>query len=87
MKAISINAARRLGDMSGARRVVILAMNGDDYCITTWGATRADCRLLAQWAESDKAVAVLGAIADGELDGGVISVARAPEATSEIGVE
>jgi hypothetical protein len=95
MKAISINAARALGKKSGARNVVILALDDQDgYCITTWGKTTRECKGLANWAESPKAIAVLRAIAVAGLGAGVVSfaggsvsVALDPEDRSEIGVE
>ena len=83
MNAIGIAAARDLGKRHGARRLVIIALDGDDYGITTWGATRADCRALRIWAESDLATDVCEDIADSELDGGAIIVATEPGVSDE----
>lgn len=86
LKAISINAARELGQASNARRIAILALNGTDYSVTTWGATSKECRALAKWAESRKAIETLRTIADARPDGGIISVANEPGVISDFGV-
>lgn len=76
MKAISINAARDLGKKSGASRIVILSLDDDDrYSVTTWGKTTRDCKALANWAESPKAIAVLRSVALAGLGGGVVEFA------------
>ncbi len=81
MKNIAIAAARRLGQESGATRVAVIALDGSDYFITTWGATRRDCRALMAWAAGRDGEAVVNQIAGTELpDGGVLS-ALDPEAT------
>jgi len=51
MKKIPISTARTAGENSGAQRVAIIAIDADgNYCITTWGKTRADCKALAKWS-------------------------------------
>lgn len=64
MKGVPIDAARRLGAETSARRVVIISVDGDDFCITTWGKTREECRALAKWAESETAADAVAGIAD-----------------------
>lgn len=54
MKPVPISWARSIGQRVGARKVVIIAID-DQYGITTWGKTRAECRLLAGWCESEAA--------------------------------
>lgn len=86
MTPISIDTARSLGKSSGARRLVILAMDDDAFNIVTWGVTRAECRALAAWAESPDADAVVYAIADAEPpDFKTISNALDPGAESALG--
>lgn len=75
MRAVTIAAARELGKRVGARRLVILAIDGEDYGITTWGETKAECRALAKWAESRKAERVVADIADAELESGYVLTA------------
>ena len=87
MQAISINAARTLGQKSGARQVVIIALDGDSYGITTWGKTRAECQALAKWAEKKSTVSILQTIADAHLDGGSILTTPDPDAKCTLGVE
>jgi hypothetical protein len=86
LKSISINAARELGQAAHARRIVILALSGTDYSVTTWGRTRAECGALARWAESQKAMAALRTIADAKPDSGIITVANEPGVISDFGV-
>ena len=83
MKAPSIKTARDIGQTIGATKVVILALNGEDYSIVTWGKTMAECRTLARWAESKKAINTLCQIADEELTAGIISVAIDPARAAE----
>lgn len=78
MRAVPIAAARDLGKRSGARRLVIIAIDGDDYGITTWGETKAECRALAKWAESKKADRVLAEISGADVENGYVHVALLP---------
>lgn len=50
MKRVPINAAREIGEKASARKVVIIALDDEGYCITTWGKTRAECQALARWS-------------------------------------
>ena len=59
MKPVPVLQARAIGRAACAQRVAIVYVDRDgNFGITTWGLTRADCRALAAWAESDAAVAV-----------------------------
>lgn len=51
MNLIPISEARRLAKSSGARRLMILAIEGNDYTFTTYGETKKDCTALARWAD------------------------------------
>lgn len=62
MKRIPISYARATGERLGARRVVMIGLDADGFCITTWGKTRAECRALAEWAESSEAQTMVAAI-------------------------
>lgn len=64
MNAIRVKTAADLGVQSGAKRIIIIAMDGNSYGITTWGHTRYACKALAKWAESEAAVNALMEIAD-----------------------
>ena len=84
MKHIPINTARTIGNGAGARKVVIIAVDDEDYCITTWGVTTQECRALAKWAESKKAEAVVTQIADAKPSSGIIHTALDPQLISEL---
>ena len=64
MTASPINAARQIGAQSEARRVVIIALDGEGFAITTWGKTKAECQALGRWAESAEADALVASLAD-----------------------
>ncbi len=80
MRAVPIAAARRLGQESGARRIVVIAVSGDDYCITTWGQTRRECAALAAWAESDDGSKLVAGIGGTRPKSGAVLVANEPAA-------
>lgn len=65
MKPVPISHARSSGILAGAQRVAILYVNHDgNFGVTTWGQSKADCRALAAWAESDAAMAVAEQVRD-----------------------
>lgn len=67
MKPVPISHARASGRASGAHRVAIVYVDRDGrFGVTTWGETKADCRALAAWAESDAAVTVAGQVRDAD---------------------
>ena len=80
MNAVPISTARDLGKRHGARRVVVITLDGDDYGITTWGSTREECRQLAKWAESAKATRVVADIARAKVASGFVWTASLPGA-------
>ena len=80
MNVIPIATARDLGKRHGARRLVIIAIDDDDYGITTWGSTREECRQLARWAESAKATRVVDDIARAKVESGFVLTALLPGA-------
>lgn len=89
MKLISINAARTICQRAGANRLAIIALDDDAYCITTWGETRAECRALARWAESEDARTAVAAIAGTRAppEKGIITVANDPAVNSSLGCD
>lgn len=87
LQPISINAARALGKKSGARQLVILSHDGKSYSVTTWGKTKEECRALARWAESRKAVKVIEQICDETLRGGTVYTTPDPDCPGELGVD
>ena len=62
MKKIPISDARAISLKSGARKVVIIAIDDEDYCITTYGKTIKECGELAQWAEGKEAYGAVESI-------------------------
>lgn len=45
---IPISDARELATKHGCRQIVVLAYNGEETLITTWGKTKADCEQAAK---------------------------------------
>ncbi len=64
MTPTPIDTARAIGKSTGARRVVILTICGDEVAWTTYGQTRAECQALARWAASDAAIDVAVMVAE-----------------------
>lgn len=53
MKPVAISTARKLGNDTGAQRIVVIAVAPDGaYAVTTWGKTKEDCRRLAHWCDN-----------------------------------
>jgi hypothetical protein len=54
VKPVPISDARKLGEASGARGIVIVAV-GDDgkVAATSWGRSMADCRALASLLDAE----------------------------------
>lgn len=79
MRAVLISTARELGKRHGAKRLVVIAIDGADYGITTWGETRAECQALRRWAESAKAVQVVAAIAGAKPQASYVFASLEPD--------
>lgn len=53
INSIPISTARKVGQTANAKRIAILAVDDDgNYCITTWGRTKADCLAAARFANN-----------------------------------
>ena len=54
MKPVPIPEARRLANDTGATRLAIISVDDEgNYSFTTFGRTKAQCRLMAQWADEN----------------------------------
>ena len=55
LRPVSVEQARRLAAQTGGSLLAIIVVDGggEQCAITTWGATRAECRGLRRWSERE----------------------------------
>ena len=64
-KEITVKTARDLGQMTGARGIVVLQLNdNDDFVWASYGRSKADCQALKKWADAVQDALEFGLLED-----------------------
>ena len=51
MRKIPIAAAKVIADSVNAKAVVVIAFNGDDFAVTSYGKDKAACEAAGKWID------------------------------------